>query len=283
MSFDLIEISDESGKPIELYEFVQGNYPDVRTYFYNTSDRAITVAAPAPWTGDRTYLPVPISNAGLAGQTGTDETEVAITLPLSADVCRLFDGTPPSVPIKAVIKRMHYGDADAEVVIYWMGQIANRVVPQDGEATFNCNTLVQTFARAGLRLAYSRQCPYVVYAPTTCKAALVPVTATITALTGNSVTADAFALSADGKFSGGFVQWSVVGALMEYRTIDTHVGTTIVLLGYTDGLTVGQEITAFIGCARNRQVCLDDHDNLPNYGGFAHMPGKSPYDGEPVF
>lgn len=280
MSFDTIETSNQDGKPIALYEFTQGVYPsNGRAWFYNSSDRDITYDHPV--FGSTVYVAESIMDEGIEVSGGSEENEATIDLPLSNAVAQLFNGTPPSTQINITIRHMHYGDTDAP--IDWMGFISSRKIPQDGQAQLLCNALVATFTRSGLRLGYERQCPHPLYATTTCKAVKVPVTCVITGLTGQSVTADAFGDSLDGKFNGGYFEWSIVGTLTEARMIDQHVGTTVTILGLTDGLEVGMTITAYIGCDRSRVGCNTDHNNLPNYGGIAHMPGRSPFDGDPVF
>jgi hypothetical protein len=283
MSFDTIEASNQDGKPVELYEFSQGFYPNNRVWYFTTADRDIV--APASLsntpTGSATYLAIAISNGGIEINGGSEENESAITMPLDNPVAQLFNGTPPAVYINVTIRRMHHEDNEAP--IYWMGFIGSRAINNDGEAILNCSSLIATFTRGGLRLCWERQCPHPLYAPTTCKAVKVPITCTVDALTGNSVTSEDFILPADGKLAGGYIEWSIAGTLMENRAIDTHNGDVITLLGATDGMTVGMTITAFIGCGRDRISCDTDHSNLPNHGGYPHMPGKSPFDGDPVF
>lgn len=280
MSFDALEVSNQDGKPIALYEFVQGAPPtNGRAWFFNSSDRDITWDHPV--YGSTVYAAEAISDSGIQISGGSEENEATVTMPLSNAVAQLYNGTPPATKVNLTIRRIHYGDDEAP--IYWMGSISSRKIPQDGQAQLLCNALIATFTRAGLRLAYERQCPHPLYAPTTCKAVKDPISLTITGLTGTSITADNFATKADGKFNGGYVEWSIVGTLTETRMIDQHVGTTVTILGLTDGLEVGMTITGYIGCDHSRVGCDSDHANLPNYGGFAHMPGRSPFDGDPVF
>jgi uncharacterized phage protein (TIGR02218 family) len=280
MSFDTIEISNQDGKPIFLYEFVQGVLPsNGRGWFFNTSDRDIVYNHPV--YGNTTYVAEAISDGGVTISGGSEDNEITITVPFLNAVSQLFTATPPSTKVNVTIRALHYGDTDAP--IHWMGTVSSRKVPQDGEAQLLCNAVIASFSVGGLRLCYERQCPHPLYSLTTCKAVKVPVSCVITALTGDSITADNFATMSDGKFNGGYVEWPIVGTLMESRSIDQHTGTTVTLLGSTDGLAVGMTITAFIGCDHSRQGCNDDHSNLPNYGGFAHMPGRSPFDGDPVF
>jgi hypothetical protein len=138
-------------------------------------------------------------------------------------------------------------------------------------------------AQSGLRIAYSRQCPYALYDTHTCKAAKAPVAATVTALTANTVQASSFLGFADHVLAGGMLTWRVVGTVFEQRAILDNVGGVVTLLSSTFGMEIGMSVNTLIGCPRTRAGCNSLHDNLANYGGFAHMPGKSPFDGTPVF
>ena len=69
---------------------------------------------------------------------------------------------------------------------------------------------------------------------------------------------------------------------MNRRGIESQNGNNFQVLGSTDGLEVGTAVTLYPGCPRNTTACKL-FNNLPNYGGFPHLPGKSPFDGSPVF
>ena len=50
-----------------------------------------------------------------------------------------------------------------------------------------------------------------------------------------------------------------------------------------DGLRVGQDVVAYPGCARTIAICQSKFNNAPNFGGVPGLPGKSPFDGTPIF
>lgn len=282
MTFDQLELSNQDGKPIELYEFTQGDPDVLRSWFYNTSDRDLLVDIGLELP--RLYLALPgIKTDGITLAGGTTDDEVTIHVPSTNEVSELFDVQPPSATVKVTMRRLHW-DNLADAPIYWIGFLSSRDMPNDGEATFNCNTLIAGLAQAGLRLGYSRECPYALYDAETCKATPNYVTLTISSLTGNTIAAPelgAFGLNA---FAGGVALWNVtLDGLKELRSVVSSGSGIITLLGSTYGLTVGMTIDALVGCPHSRQGCDEVHDNLPNYGGFAHMPGKSPFDGDPVF
>jgi hypothetical protein len=55
------------------------------------------------------------------------------------------------------------------------------------------------------------------------------------------------------------------------------------MFGLADGLYYGLAVNAYPGCNRTTTECVDKFDNLDNYGGVPDLPGKSPFDGDPVF
>lgn len=281
-SFDELEASNQDGKPIELYEFSQGSPPQ-RGWYYNSSDRPLFFDNGDGGGGfPHVYLPLPIKTNGITLAGGSPQDEVEIVLPVDADVSALYNAVAPSVRVDVRLRRTHW-DNIFEAPLYWIGFVTARTISNVGEATLQCNTLIAGLAQAGLRLGYTRQCPYALYDINTCKAVKNPVTCVITALTGNSFEAAALSGFADHALDGGFVEWVIVGSLKETRAIASNVGGAATILGSTYGMEIGMTVDVLIGCGHDRASCNTDHDNLPNYGGFAHMPGKSPFDGTPVF
>lgn len=277
-SFDDLEVSNQDGKPIELYEFTQGTPPQ-RGWYYNSSDRPIFFDN---GNGGAFYLPLPIKTNGITLAGGSPQDEVEIVLPSDLEVTALYNVVPPSVRVDVRLRRMHFDNLD-EAPLYWFGYVSSRTVADLGTATLSCNTIIAGLAQAGLRLGYSRQCPYVIYDQYTCKAAKNPVSCLITAVDGATFSADALSGFAVDALAGGYVEWVIVGTLKETRLLQSNAGGVATILGSTYGLEVGMTVDVLVGCPRNRVGCDTIHNNLPQYGGFAHMPGKSPYDGDPVF
>lgn len=109
------------------------------------------------------------------------------------------------------------------------------------------------------------------------------VEATLTAVSGLTLTAAAFASQPSGRLAGGFVRW-VRGAdgLVEFRTIKSHAGTQVTLDYGALDLAVDLELRAYPGCAHTWADC-GYHANQGNYGGDLWMPIKTPFDGNPVW
>lgn len=281
MAFNDYEISSAGGRPVALYQFQYGN-----TYWrFCTADENQTVGLdenddPAVW------LARAISDEGVT-QGGSDQNDFQITTQADNPVVNLFRNTQPSGKVWLTVRRWHIGDPDSETPILWVGTVINAVEVDRATSQLSCRSLGGTYDRQGLRLPWSRMCPHVLYG-VGCNRAVSNDKADhaypheIATLDGVSFTVAAFAEPAEGTFSGGLVEWVRADGSPVRRGIEAQVGNNFQLLGTTDGLEVGTAVTAYPGCARNTTICKL-FDNLPNYGGFPHLPGKSPFDGSPVF
>lgn len=281
MTFDSYEEGTSTGRPIVLYKFTRG----AQEWLYTSADAPFVHAA-TPLTAADIYAPVAISDGGIVQSNEPTQDTVAITMPWGLPLPSLYIGMPPAQSVAVRIFRTQMDDPDGVIQLSWVGTVTAVKKSSPGEATLQCNTLAHSFRRNGLRLGWQRTCPFVLYDPRTCKVvkASFATPATISAIVGNTITATAFASLASGKFASGFVEWAVDGlGTYERRSIESHAGNQITLMESAEGLTVGQTITAYRGCDRLIQTCQDDFNNRLNSGGVPMLPGRSPFDGNPVF
>lgn len=271
MTHDARERSRADGKPIRLYEFGRG----AMRWLYCSADRDIV-------HGGRIYAARAVSDDGIrqAGELSADA--LVVTAPWDIDVVRQFRGMPPSVEISLTVRDMHYGETDAAVV--WVGSIAGVKWPAPNKCEISCQPLAASFERSGLTRTWERNCPYTLFdTDCTVDRNQYKTAITVQSLTGAAIQAGALAAQPDGYFSGGFVEWDIGDGEVERRGIESHAGSTAALLGGTDGLVIGQALTAYPGCGRTIAICQDKFGNAVNYGGIPHLPGKSPFDGTPIF
>ena len=271
MSFDQLELSTAAGNPLRLYEFVRG----AQRYRYTGGDRDRVLET-------QVYRAITASDDGIRQSGHVASDMLTITVPGDLDLVRLYRGLPPSSEIGVVIRDLHEGDDDARVS--WMGCIAgiNRAAPERAE--IRCQTLDAAMSQPGLRLAWTRGCPHTLYdrnCQVNPEAYRVPVL--LTAVAGSLVSAGELSQYPDGWFAGGFLAWDLGEAGMERRGIRAHRGQWLTLLGAGDGLRVGQSVVAYPGCGRTIAICNTKFKNAPNYGGVPGLPGKSPFDGTPIF
>lgn len=272
MSFNPIEISNDEGRPVFLYSFSIG----AASWRYTSGDADIII-------DNYRWLAVPISDDGvkITGEAVTDS--ITITAPNTIAPVQMFIGTPPSQPI--MVRIFHYHEGDSQAVLAYLGELVQVGQPRPGEAVLICDAIAVSMQRDGLRLGWQRTCPYALYDPLTCRVdkALHGTDATVFEIVGNKVTMQGLNEKPDDYFAGGFIEWTDPIRGIEYRGIEEHKGNVVTMFGLADGLYYGLKVKAHAGCDRRPGTCSSKFNNLDNYGGVPDMPGKSPFDGDPVF
>lgn len=276
MSYSEFETSNAGGRPVALYSFQYGN----SYWYYCTADEDQTVAG-------MTYLAQAISDEGVT-QGGSDQNDLQIDTQSNHPVAVLFRNTQPSGKIWLEVRRWHIGDADDETPLLWSGTVVNATLVDKATVRLSCRSLGGSYDRQGLRLAWGRMCPHVLYGigcnvNGSNEKADHAYPDEIAGLDGVrfSVT-NPFTPPAEGSFTGGFLEWVRPDGSVDRKGIEAQNGNDFLVFGSTDGLEIGTAITLYPGCPRNTTGC-NLFGNLANYGGFPHLPGKSPFDGSPVF
>lgn len=277
MSFEATEISNQGGKRIALYEIEWG---DTR-WLYTSADQDITV-------GDDVYAAITISDSGMV-QGGSSNNDMTVSASSNIPLVDLFASTPPALEIWLTVRRTHEGETDPPL-IYWQGTILN-VKRQEGNAAVDIigQTLLGSFKRSGLRLAWTRGCPHMLY-DQECKVdrEAFAMTGVITAITGNTVTVNFDAPDPDvpaaGWFDGGFLQWEATeeGTVDRRGIVSSASSTVFTVFGTTYRLAVDMAVTLYPGCNLSTVHCDEKFDNLANFGGFEQMTGKNPADGTAI-
>lgn len=271
MDFSLQEISNRFGKPAFLVSFERGG----KTWTYTSATRDVTLA-------DRIYQAVPLK-VGVINQSGdTQADEVTIEMPADSAMVSTHIQVPPTERVFVKIARYHKDGDNA--TLRFVGQVdrVKRVSPIRAEV--KCKTYLATYARTGARLAWQRGCTHALYDPgCTVPRADYGVPGVVTEMDSAAIMSPGLAALADGRFRGGFIEWDFEPAITARRMISEHTGEWASLLGGTYGVSLGTTFTAYPGCPRTAEACLNFYNNLPNYGGCDHLPSKSPFNGESVF
>lgn len=277
------EISNEGGKPVALYEFQYGN-----TYWrYTTADEDILGIGldendnPANWTA------LAIRDEGVR-QGGSDQNDLQIDVASDMPIPALFRTGQPTGKVWLTVRRYHIGDPDEETPLQWKGTIVNSVFVDEATETLRGRSLAGTYDRNGLRLTWSRMCPLTLYGHGCNRDGSNnkedhAYAHTIATVSGTGFTVDTYADPAEGSFSGGFIEWVRADGSFERRFIELANGNDFRIIGSTYGLDVATAVTLYPGCERNPPNCILFQGHVKNYGGIPHLPGKSPFDGSPVF
>lgn len=272
MAYNNYEISNDDGQPARGYEFTLG----VTKWYYWSGPQDLALAS-------HHWIAAPISDDGVKF-TGDATTDVlSITAPDSIGPAKLFVGTPPSDVIGITVWAFHAGEP--ETVVEYVGEVTQVDWPTPGTAVLSCESLFASMDRDGLRYGWQRSCPFALYDERTCRAdkTLFEVPAVILSAANGIITANEFASKPNGYFNGGFLKWTHPVRGTEHRGIEEHAGTQAKMFGSSDGLYYGLPVKAYPGCYRTLDHCQNRFNNLVNYGGIPDLPGRSPFDGNPVF
>lgn len=272
MSYADFETSLQNGRPIRLYQFQRGPLK----WGYSNVNRTIQFQG-------ITFKAVEggIEDDGIRQTLDAQSDSLNLTTSATLDVVQMYRVVAPSQTISLTIFDSHYGETDYLVV--WVGQIAGVKFKDSYSAQIQCRTLSSTLDRTGLRKTWSKNCPHTLY-DNACKVerSAFKNVGVIDSLNGVNIGFAQAASQEDGYFSGGYIEW--VGQYgLEQRGIEKHTHDQLTLFGGTFGLALNQEISVYAGCNRTLKACNEQFNNVPNYGGNPYMPGKSPFDGTPVF
>lgn len=270
MTFDLIERSQESGVPVELYEFKYG--PNSSNYYlYTNADSNVS-------NGGRTYTAIPIKRERYSSSGAMDKSALKIRMPVETDISDIFREYPPTQPVTLVIKQGHFSDTDEQFLAVWSGRVLS-VAKEGRENVLTCESTIISLKRPGLRRNFQYACPYVLYS-SACgsnKDAKTIDTSVASIDGGKIVLATGWhGPYAPRHFSGGMLEWTTSNG-KEVRTIlkvDESTNSITVIGPFRD-LGVGDPVKAILGCNHLVEGC-NVHGNILNYGGQPWIPLKNP-------
>lgn len=273
MAYEIIESSLEEGRPVSFYEFTFGT----TTWRYTSAEEPITA-------NGHVWQPAAITDDGVR-QTGEINSDaMTITAPAWVGPAQLFMAGTPSRGVQVSIYQKHDGDPDNEIIAIYVGEVSQVNYPFPGSCRITCETLMASLEREGLRLAWQRACPYSLYDPVTCKLDRTPWGRAFTVLSfdGQVAVVEFSVAVPDGYLNAGFMEWTHPFRGVELLAVETQVGGAITLFGPSAELMPGASGIAYPGCNLSPAAC-QAFGNYDNYGGHPDIPGKSPFDGNPVF
>lgn len=273
MTYNATEISAQSGAPVELYEFVVEGV----TYRYTSGDLDYVL-------GVNTYTALPMERTALSDTDDLPKNDMQITVKRDFPVAEFFRVAPPSSVVTAQMLEVHRTDVDQQAITKWKGRVLS--VNWEGiKATLYCENTYTSLKRPGLRRAYSRQCPHVLYGAVGCRlvAADFREVCTLTAVSGTELQSAEFDAQVDGFFDGGYIEFEKAPGIFDRRAIRSHVGNTITMTHAIANLAASDVVNAYPGCDHTFATCLAKFDNTDNFGGFPNIPGQNPFGGNSVF
>ena len=274
MTFEQYEQSPEGGHKVYLYTWRRG----ATTWRYANYDRNIGA-------GVNTYAAAPIQHDAIEQSTDVQRMEMRVETPIDHPVAVQFRAQAPTETITLTIAAMHVNDPDQEVRAAWTGRVISVDVdlPRN-KAIIQHSPTYTSLSRLGLRRRAQTKCPHVLYG-TACKAsqALFQVIATVTNMSGVTITANDFGGKPAKYWDGGYIEYQSNG-LTERRGIMSATGVTLTLSAPPVGLAIGQSVTALPGCDHTTGANgCQKFSNILNYGGFPEFPRKNPFGSDPIY
>lgn len=270
--FNTLESSTESANGVDLYEFRCGNHAP---WLWCAGEEEQT------WRG-KIYTPLVISNSGVRQSGDVDNNETKIILPVSTELCQMLIEDVPSAPVSVIVRRKHYGSTDAPVFIIAELYSFNRIEADMME--LNVQMLAASFKRSGARMTWSRQCQHALY-DRNCRVDrnLYDGTITVNLVDNGKIYSNDLSIYGKNYLDNGYVEWVNSYGITQRRMIDKNSGNSMSVIGRIDMITLGMVLTVYPGCDRTTKDCQNKFDNLVNYGGVPFLPGKSPFQGDPIW
>ena len=270
MTYAAVETSTQGGRPVELYEFLNG-----ATYYrYTSADGDVSY-------GGNTYTAAAIARGDVEATAETARLAMSLVCARDLPLLALFSFMPPEGIVALTVRRLHAGDGEA--ITLWMGRVLN-VTWNSASADVHCESVHTSLKRTGLRRLYQKTCPHVLYGPG-CKLDRTnfDLARTVGTVSGTTITVTTMAGYADGYFAGGYMEWERSAGVFERRMIRSQVGTSLVISFAIPGLAAAATITLYPGCDHNLSTCDTKFANRLNYGGQPYYPDKNPFGGVALY
>lgn len=317
MTYESQEISEQSGAPIELYEFVlnstaagscsadssftsaggQGSSQDdtvtTLTWRYTSAEVDIT-------HGGYTWTSTPIARTKVEATVDQARNNLQLSVARTNAVAELYRINAPEEVVLINVSRYHR-DSPSQTAIIWIGRVLNCSF-QGARAILTCEPVSTSLKRPGLRRLYQAGCPHVLYEGTDCTAGCKVnklehcIDTLVTAVDGVRVVVSELLHR---PYAGGYMEWLNDDGVAEKRFIKTgppfdssslpgsgsssDPALTLILSRAFTALMPGSLVKVFPGCDHTMQMCDDVYHNIENFGGFPYIPRKNPFDGTPIF
>lgn len=264
MSYNAFEASEDSGLPIELFEFTVG----ADKYTYTSADVEVAY-------NSMTFTPEPgLSPENIAAAMELEQTEIKITAPRDLAIGKMFIPLLPPQQIALTIHRFHNDDPDDEVRAWWNGIVVGANF-KTGFVELRCVPIIQIFNRLGMRRTFSPLCNHMLYDPDTCRVdpELFKATGPVTEINDGDIHVPQAALQADGYYTAGFIRRLENG---DFRFIISHTTEVLGLWAPFDGMDLFETVEIFAGCDHVDTTCDSKFGNLPNCGCWPLTPLENP-------
>ncbi len=264
-SFNALEISRESSRPIELFQFTLGS----TSYYYTSTSDELTVDG-------QDFIPESITRGRLEQGSDAANRTLIITVPSTNTFAQLFLDIVPGERAHVSVYRYQRDESPAfnTAVLIFKGIVQSVRFPDDGyTAEIAVRSIEVALNRNIPRFTYMGMCNHFIY-DSGCGAnpSSFNHTGLVTAITGSVITV-AGAGASGFDFVGGYCK---PVAAFDYRMVLAQSGDDLtLLLPFGDNL-VGTNLQIFAGCDHLIDGdCALVFDRVESFGGFAFVPNRN--------
>lgn len=263
-SFDSLESSQESSKPLEVYRFRVG---DAAPLLYTSAPDTIVVGAD-------TYVPEAIDRSTFGQGPEERKQTVDIRLPmLNVFASRYLNIVPGQTARVAIIQLQRDEVPTYSTQLYrFRGKVISVDFDDEDFATLHCVSHEYAGNRVIPNRTFAHQCGLLLYG-TDCGASTVghTYTGTVTAVSGNTITVSGAGASGLDFVSG----WAQSAGGEDLRTVLAQSGDVMTLLIPFATSPLGSTVTLFEGCDHLIDGdCQARFGRGLEYGGFPYVPSK---------
>ena len=266
------EFSDQDGRPVELYHFTSGT----TNYRYTSAEGDYVF-------GGFTWLARPLGRNSIGKSGEVEQTNLEVSLPTTDVLASLYIGIQPAARTDLVVRRVHIDASPTTSITLFNGFVTSAKF-KDEKCTFQLKPFNELFHREMPRYTYQGLCNHVLYSgqcgileaasPNQLVATVngIQNSGEIITVTGAGSVVDN--VSPAQPFKGGMAR---LVDFSDYRLILDQDGDDLTLLLPFRDSVLGGQIVLQRGCDRTVDTCRTKFNNVINYGGFPHVPGKNPF------
>ena len=272
-TFQEAEISLEEANPVELYLFQKTD----------SSEFAFTNAEYPISDGIRSYTPIAISRTQPVQSNERKATNLTVKMNYkevqSASFAETFIANPVEGTLGLTILRHHLTDTGNQFVQFWEGRVTSTAYNEDGVLQLLCKGVKNIFLREGPNMTWGSGCQHLLYG-TNCKlsqATFSRFNVIVDAITnGVQITLDPATL-------GSPIPDLVGGKMLKSSGLDARLivaqSANIVTIQqpFRSDFVAGATVNVTEGCDHTPNDCVNQFNNMRNYGGAPFTPGLNPW------
>lgn len=260
----------------DLYRIVIGE----RVWTLTSGDEEVEHGS-GPLGAMELYVPVAMGRSGVTIKNELAKSNVEVRLPLTHEISVMVLGSWLETKTTLTIFRVRAVGTST----IWKGRLTGSQ-PDNSFCKLVFESIFTSMRRPGLRARFQKSCRHALYGRgCTLDPEDFATAATLSAITGRTLTVPAAAGEVDGFFSGGMVK--APDGTLTYIT--KHEGTQLELNRISAGMAAafsesgpGLAITIYPGCDHAYATCETKFANDDNYGGFDYIPTKNPMGGSSI-